>query len=371
MNVQFVDLKKQHESMSEEIQQAISNVIRNTAFILGEEVKLFEEEFAEFCGARYAIGVASGTDALELALRALSVGEGDEVITPANTFIATALAISHSGAKPVFVDVESQSHNIDISKIENAITKNTKAIIPVHLYGQPCDMDPILAIARKHDLRVIEDACQAHGALYKGKRAGTMGDIGCFSFYPAKNLGACGDGGCIVTNNETTVQSIRMLRDYGQSKKYQHDSVGFNSRLDSVQAAVLRVKLSRLKEWNEMRRKSAARYNEQLKNTSVETPKELDHAYHVYHLYVIKVKQRDGLRHYLSSKGVAAGIHYPIPIHQQGAYSHLGYETGDFPVTEELASNILSLPMFPELTEEEVKYVVDRIKEYCPDPAIV
>lgn len=364
MIIPLVDLKAQLRSIEGEIKEAMGRVMENTAFILGKEVELFEQEFASYTGARFAVGVGSGTEALHLALRALDIGEGDEVITAANSFIATALAISYVGAKPVLVDVEPDTYNMDPSKVKEAITNRTRAIIPVHLYGHPADMDPIMEIAKRYDLKVVEDACQAHGAEYNGTGAGSIGDIGCFSFYPGKNLGAYGDGGLAVTNDKVVAERIRMLRNYGESQKYYHDFKGFNSRLDGIQAAVLRVKLSKLDKWNEERRRNAEIYNEYLKDLNVMIPIEKDYAKHVYHLYVIHVPKRDDLLNYLRSKGIYAAIHYPIPIHLQKAYVDLNYNSGVFPITERYAGEIISLPMFPELTEEQIEYVVSEVKKF-------
>lgn len=366
-NVPFVDLKAQHASIEEEVNNAALNVIRNTNFILGREVSLFEEEFAAFCDARHAVGVDSGTSALELALRAYGIGPGDEVITTANTFIATVLAISCTGASPVLVDVDPQTCNMDVSLMERAITGRTKAVIPVHLYGQPADMDSILEIAKKHNLVVIEDACQAHGAKYKGRRAGSLGHAAAFSFYPAKNLGACGDGGAVTTNDEKVMQSLKMLRDYGQPKKYHHQVIGYNRRLDTIQAAILSVKLRRLDAWNEARRRHARLYGELLKGTPVMLPVEAPYAEPVYHLYVIRLEDRDGLINHLRERGISTGIHYPIPVHLQQAYAHLGYKKGSFPVTEHHASRIVSLPMYAELTLDSIEHVVGSIREFVSD----
>ncbi|WP_445475520.1 DegT/DnrJ/EryC1/StrS family aminotransferase [Methanococcoides methylutens] len=365
MKVPFVDLKRQYISIKDEIDTGINNVLENTQFILGENVAAFEEEFAHYCGAKYAIGVASGSDALTLSLKALGIGEGDEVITVPNTFIATVDAISRNNAKPVFVDIDPETYNIDVTKITEKITEKTKAIIPVHLYGQPTDMDPILKIAEEYNLKVIEDACQSHGAEYKNKRVGSLGDVGCFSFYPGKNLGAYGDGGIIVTNKFEMAEKIKMLRNYGQRVKYYHDFIGFNSRLDEVQAMILRKKLKYMDKWNGMRKSHASEYEELLNDLpDVTLPSEQNDRTHVYHLYVIQSPKRDALQKWLSSNGIATGIHYPVPIHLQQAYRELGYQEGDFPVTEEYAKNILSLPMFPELTTDEVNYVCQRVKEF-------
>jgi dTDP-4-amino-4,6-dideoxygalactose transaminase len=363
--IPLVDLKAQYLSIKSEIERAILRVIDNTDFILGKEVELFEKEFASFSEAKYGIGVASGTDALHLSLFALGIGSGDEVITAANTFVATVLAISYVGARPVLVDINPDNYNLDVSLLKKAITKRTKAIIPVHLFGQPADMDSIMKIARRYNLKVIEDACQAHGAEYKGRRVGSIGDIGCFSFYPGKNLGAYGDGGMVLTNDEKIAQKIKMLRNYGSRTKYYHEFKGFNSRLDTIQAAILRVKLKRLDKWIEERRKHAKKYNDLLKGMEVVTPKEEDYAKHAYHLYVIRVKERDRLLEYLKSKRIFAGIHYPVPIHLLDAYRDLGYKRGDFPVTEQITEEIISLPMYPELSEDKIRFVVRSIKEFC------
>ena len=362
--VPFVDLKAQYNSLAKELDRALLETARSSAFILGPEVKKFEEEFARYCQADHAIGVDSGTSALELILLSLGIGPGDEVITPANTFIATVLAISSTGAKPVLVDADPNSYNIDVSRIEDAVTEQSKAIMPVHLYGQPADMDEISEIAQKHNLYVIEDACQAHGARYKGKRTGSLGHAAAFSFYESKNLGAYGDGGMVVTNDEQIADSLKMLRNYGQSQKYHHDTIGFNRRLDSLQASILRVKLQYLDEWNEARRGHAREYNRLFQNSRVKTPKTMGNTESVWHLYVIQTNQRDALREYLSSRGIQTGIHYPIPIHKQAAYRHLGYHKGDFPVTEENTGQILSLPMYAELNSDQVKHVVDSTLEF-------
>lgn len=361
MKIPFVDLKRQHESIKEEINSAIRRVVEKGDFILGEEVEQFEEEFASYCGTKYGIGVASGTDALTLAIKALDIGEGDELITVPNTFIATVDAISSNGAKPIFVDINTETYNIDVTKIEEKITNKTKAIVPVHLYGHPADMDEIITIAKEYDLKVVEDACQAHGAEYKGKRVGSLGDVACFSFYPSKNLGAYGDGGIVVTDSEEIAERVGMLRNYGQSKKYYHDFIGYNSRLDEIQAAILRVKLKHLDNWNAKRRQLAKIYNELLADVSnIETPIEKDCVKHVFHLYVVRCKKRDMLEHYLNSKGVSTGIHYPIPVHQQRVYKHL---ENRLPVTERYSKEILSLPMFPELSQEEVTDIYYLIKQ--------
>lgn len=365
--VPFVDLKAQYDGIATEIDHAISDVIHSSAFVLGREVSLLESEFADYCEASYAVGVDSGTSALEMILRSYDIGPGDEVITAANTFIATALAISYTGATPILVDIDSLTYTIDVAEMEKAITERTKAVIPVHLYGQPADMDPLLEIARQHDLIVIEDACQAHGATYKGKRVGSLGHAAAFSFYPAKNFGAYGDGGMVVTGDEHIADTIRILRDVGQKEKYVHALKGYNHRLDNLQAAILRVKLNYLDEWNAARRRHAQLYNELLADSEVITPEVPDYAEAVWHLYVVRVGERDTIRGKLwDNDGIGTGIHYPIPIHLQPAYQELGGKPGDFPVTERYAERILSLPMFPELTPEMVVYVVERLKNLLP-----
>src|ERR1700676_2389 len=361
--VPFVDLAAQYCSISAKINEAISKVIRETDFILGREVCLFEEEFAAFCQTKFAVGVDSGTSALELALRAYEIGPGDEVITAANSFIASALAISHVGATPVLVDVETDTYTIDAAAIERAITSRTKAIIPVHLYGHPADMDPIVHLAQRHGLVVIEDACQAHGARYKGKRAGSLGHAAAFSFYPGKNLGAYGDAGVVVTSDEAVAKRLGMLRNYGQKEKYQHMFRGYNRRLDTLQAAVLRIKLKHLEEWNDARRQHAKNYGRLLGQTGIAVPRAAAHSESVWHLYVIQIDQRDALKEHLASRGIGVGIHYPVPIHLQSAYRDLGYRQGDFPVTEKCARRILSLPMYAELTPEIVNRVAETASE--------
>ena len=359
--VPFVDLAAQYSTIADEINETTSRVIQKADFILGREVRLFEEEFAAFSEARYAVGVDSGTSALELALRAYDIGPGDEVITAANSFIASALGISHAGATPVLVDVDPFTHTIDVTGIERAITSRTKAILPVHLYGHPAHMDPIRQIAEQHGLIVIEDACQAHGARYKGRRAGSLGHAAAFSFYPGKNLGAYGDGGMVVTNDADIRKRLEMLRNYGQEEKYHHLTQGFNRRLDTLQAAVLRVKLKYLERWNAARRWQAELYHRLLAGTELVLPSEAVGAQSVWHLYVIRTEHRDRLKEYLASRGIAAGIHYPVPIHLQPAYRNLGYKRGDFPVTEQYAQRILSLPMYAELTPELIEYVSKSI----------
>ncbi len=360
----LVDLKAQYSAIASEIEPVLKEVIAGGRFILGPEVEELEKGFASFCGAESAVGVASGTDALSLALEGLGLEQGDEVIVPVNTFIATALAVSSAGAKPVFVDVDERAYNINVDLVEKTITQKTKAIIPVHLYGQPADMEPLMDLAEKHALLIIEDACQAHGAEYKGKRVGSLGNAGCFSFYPGKNLGAYGDGGMVVTNDRELVEKLVILRNVGRKGKYQHLVKGYNSRLDNIQAAILQVKLNYLEGWNEARRRWAGLYNELLVDTPCICPFEAPDVKHVYHLYVVRVKERDRLKEHLRERGIATGIHYPIPIHLQEAYAELGYRKGDFPVAERLSEEILSLPIYPEMGEEAVRKVADAVKDF-------
>jgi len=364
MKVPFLDLKAQYESIRPEIAEAIRQVLDRTAFAGGPFVAQFEKEFAAFCDTRFAAGVGSGTDALWMTLLALGIGPGDEVVTVPDTFIATAEAISYCGAKPVFVDVDPVTYNMDPSRIEASITPKTKAIIPVHLFGQMADMDPILEIARTRKLSVVEDASQAHGAGYKGKKAGSIGDAGCFSFYPGKNLGAYGEAGAVVTDNEELDKKIRMLRDHGQAKKYYHSLIGWNARMDGIQGAILSVKLKHLSAWNEGRRRNAAIYDELLKGVKeVTTPKQAAYAMHVYHIYAIRVADRDRLIASLAEKDIHCGIHYPIPVHLLDAYKSLNLGKGSFPVAEKCAAEFVSLPMFAELTREQIAYAVSILKD--------
>lgn len=364
MTIPLVDLKAQYQTIKPEIDAAMQRVVNNTAFILGKEVAEFEKNFAAFCRAQHCVGTASGTAALHLALLILGVQPGDEVITTAHTFIATSEVISVIGAKPVFVDIDPRTYNIDPNLIERAITPRTRVIIPVHLYGQPAEMDAILEIARKHNLRVIEDAAQAHGAEYRGRRAGTMGDVACFSFYPGKNLGAYGDAGALVTNDAALAEHARMLRDHGRRDKYAHQIVGYGYRLDALQAAILGAKLPHLDAWNARRQEIADYYTELLSNTDLVTPYAPPHITPVYHLYVVRSKNRDGLQKHLKARGIETGIHYPIPLHLQPVYHDLGYKVGDFQHTEQAANAILSLPMYPELTDAQVQQIVDAIEEF-------
>ena len=363
MKVPFLNLKAQYQSIKEEISVGLQKVLDNTAFAGGPFVSQFEKEFAMFCQADSVTGLGSGTSALWAAIQGLGIGKGDEVITTPNTFIATAEAISFAGAKPVFVDIDEQTYNMNPQLLETAITAQTKAIIPVHLYGQTADMDPIMKIAKGKGLFVIEDACQAHGAQYKGNSAGSIGDAGCFSFYPGKNLGAYGEAGAVVTNSNQLTENMRMFRDHGQEKKYYHSMIGWNARMDGFQGAVLSVKLKYLNQWNESRRKNAQLYNELLADVDgIIVPQEADYAKHIYHLYVIRTQNRDAFIAALAEDEVFCGIHYPVPLHLQDAYSSLGYKKGDFPIAEKCCRQLVSLPMFPELTSEQIAYVVEKIK---------
>jgi dTDP-4-amino-4,6-dideoxygalactose transaminase len=362
--VPFVDLKQQYLSIKGEVLDAISNVLESTQFVLGREVAAFEEEFAAYSGSKYGIAVNSGTSALHLALLAAGIGPGDEVITVSGTFVATVAAIVYTGATPVFVDIDPTTYTMDASQIEAVMTPKTKAIMPVHLYGNPADMDPILDIARRHGLVVIEDAAQAHGAQYRGRRCGSMGDLGCFSFYPGKNLGAYGEGGLVTTNQPEFARTIRMLRDWGAEKKYQHVLKGYNYRMEGVQGAVLRVKLKYLEQWTEARRSHAAGYRKALAGSGLQLPAESPFNRHVYHVFAVQTPTREEFMTFLNSRGVQTGIHYPIPVHLLPAYSDLGYRTGEFPVTERLAAQEVSLPMFPELTEEQIAAVGASVAEF-------
>lgn len=363
--IPIVDLKKQYESIKGEIDGAISEVVESCQFILGPKVEAFEADFATYCQSRYVLGVNSGTSALHLALLAAGVEAGDEVITVSYTFVATAATICYIGAKPVFVDIDPLSCNIDPAKIEASITPKTKAIMPVHLYGSCADMDPILDIARRHNLIVIEDAAQAHGAEYKGRRAGSMGQLACFSFYPGKNLGAYGEGGAVVTSDERYVEPLRQLRDQGQSEKYYHTMIGYNYRMEAIQGAVLGVKLKYLDEWNAARRKHAAVYSRELADSGLRLLEEPTDTKSVYHIFPLFTPERDALREHLQRAGVSTGLHYPIPAHLQPAYRHLGYQEGDLPETERACKEVLSLPMYPELTREAASSIVDSVQQFC------
>ncbi len=420
MNIPFLDLKAPHLELEEELVEVFRECLRNASFVGGSQVQAFEEEFAQFCETKYCVAVNSGTDALRFALIAAGIGPGDEVITVPNTFIATTEAISQTGATPAFVDIDEQTYNMDPQKLEDYLKKRfkdkgprkkekdpkkqesesfypspltfglapkPKAVLPVHLYGQPADMDSILEIADRYGLVVIEDACQAHGALYysrkdkKWKKTGSMGLAAAFSFYPGKNLGACGEGGAVTTDDEKIAQKIRMLRDHGQAKKYYHEFEGYNGRLDAIQCGILRIKLKHLPDWNEKRRQNAELYNECFKDQGPRTkdhleplasnlgpsiipPFEPSWSKAVYHLYIIRTKRRDDLQKYLTENGINTGLHYPIPLHLQSAYENSGFKKGDFPVTEKVASEILSLPMFPQLTSEQIEYVSQKIIEF-------
>jgi len=363
MEIPFVNLRAQYASIRDEVNVAIQEVLESSAFASGPFVEKFESDFAAFCDCKHAIGVGSGTEAIWLSLIALGIGRGDEVITVPNTFIATAEAISMSGARPVFVDIDEQTYNMNPDLLEKAITSRTKAIIPVHIFGQMADMDPILEIAKSHGLYVIEDACQAHGAQYKGRTAGSIGDVGCFSFYPGKNIGAYGDAGAIVTNDTELDKAVRILRDHGQSQKYRHAKIGWNARMDGIQGGVLSVKLKYIQDWNEKRRRNAKLYDEMLMNLDgLNPPMEASGRKHVYHIYAICIQNRDALINSLAEKNIFCGIHYPIPVHLQEAYSNLGLQRGCFPVAESCALEFVSLPMFPELSKEQIEYIVAELK---------
>lgn len=360
--IPVLDSKRQYAKIGKEIEKEVLEVLASGSYILGKHNKALQSEFAAFVGTKYSVGLNSGTDALHLALRALNIGRGDEVITTAFTFVATASAIGLAGATPVFVDINEKTFNIDPDKIEAAITPKTKAIIPVHLYGQPAEMDKIMDIAKRHNLKVVEDCCQAIGAEYKGQKVGTFGDFGCFSFYPTKNLGGMGDGGMITCNDESLFNRILALRNHGGAIRYYHDELGVNSRLDEIQAAILRVKMNYINDWNKARRENAYRYNELFaKYPEIETPTEVDNSYCVYHQYTIKIENRDEVHKLLQENGIGAMIYYPVPLHLQKLHKDLGYKEGDLPKTEKDTKLVMSLPMFPELTEEEQKTVVDTV----------
>lgn len=365
MQVPFLDLKAQYAGIRTEISEALEAVLDAGAFAGGPFVQRFEQAFAAYCGTRHAIGVGSGTEALWLSLLALGVEPGDEVITVPNTFIATAEAISACGARPVFVDVEESTLTLHPAGLQDAITAKTRGIVPVHLHGQPADLQPIMAVAAECELFVLEDACQAHGAEYRGRKAGTMGHAGCFSFYPGKNLGAYGEAGAVVTDDDMLAERIRRIRDHGQARKYYHAEVGWNARMDGLQAAVLNVKLKHLDAWNRRRSRHAEHYGARLGELDALTlPAKADYGTHVWHIYAIRVAERDGLMAALQSEGIQCGIHYPVPIHLQEAYRALGLKPGNYPVAEESARHILSLPMFPELTKEQIDYVCDHIRKH-------
>lgn len=365
--VPFVDLKPMHNELQTELNKAFSHVLDKSNFIQGEECSLFEKEFAEYCGCKYCVGVATGLDALYLILKALNIGQGDEVIVPSNTYIATALAVSYVGAKPVFVEPKIETFNIDPAKIEEKITKKTKAIIAVHLQGRAADMDAVNKIVKKYNLFVLEDAAQAHGALYKGKKVGALSDAAGFSFYPGKNLGALGDGGCVVTNNKDIADKVRALGNYGSDYKYHHIYKGTNSRLDELQAALLRVKLPHLDKWNEERRRLANKYLDEIKNPLIKLPARSSNDYkHIYHVFVVRCNKRDELEKYLLENGISTVKHYPIPMHLQEAYKDLGIKEGNLPIAEEISKTVLSLPMFYGMTDEQIDYVISITNNFNP-----
>lgn len=366
MNIPLLDLKAQYANIREEIRRAVDEVLDGGRYILGPEVKKLEEEIAAFSQAKYGIGVGNGTDALVLTLDALGIGPGDEVITTPFTFFASAECISRVGATPVFADVDPKTYNLDPVRVREKITDRTKAIIPVHIFGQPADMDEIMEIAREHDLYVIEDACQAIGSEYKGRRVGSFGHAACYSFFPTKNLGCYGDGGMIVTDDEVLDRKLRSLRVHGKSEKskYFNNTIGYNSRLDELQAAILRVKLRYLNDWNEARRQKAALYDELLKDTPVVTPYAAENRKHIYHLYIIQSEYRDDLIQYLKEKGIATGVYYPVPLHHQEVYKELGYEKGSLPVAEELCTRTMALPCYPELSDENVRLIADAVRSF-------
>lgn len=360
--IPILDLKRQYEQIGKEIEKEVVDVLRSGCYILGPHNKALSEDMAKFIGVKHAVTLNSGTDALHLALRALDIGAGDEVITVAFTFVATTEAIGIVGAKPVFVDIDNETFNLDPKKLENAITPKTKAIIPVHLYGQPCDMKTIMDIAKRYDLFVIEDCCQAIGAEFDGQQVGSFGDVGCFSFFPTKNLGAMGDGGLLTTNSDLINDRVIALRNHGGAVRYYHEEIGVNSRLDEVQAAILRIKFKHIKEWNKKRRENAYRYNELLAGCSdIETPKELDKTYCVYHQYTVKIPNRDEVHKMLQESGVGAMLYYPVPLHLQKVHEYLGVGEGSLPITEDNTKVVISLPMFPELTAEEQKTVANTL----------
>lgn len=362
--IPMVDLKAQYQAIKPQIDAAIARVVENTSFIMGPEVTRFEQAFAQTAGAAYGVGVASGTAALHLALLACDIGRGDEVITSPFTFFATGEAISQAGATPVFVDIEPDTYNLSAEMVERAITPRTRAIVPVHIYGQVAEMDAILDIARRHNLRVIEDAAQAHAAEYRGRQAGSMGDLSCFSFYPSKNLGCYGDGGLVTGNDEALIQRVRKLRDHGRISKYEHDELGWGYRLDALQAAILAAKLPFLESWTESRRRHAEQYNALLAGSEIVTPTARPYNRHVYHCYVVRTPRRDELAAHLTNVGVGVVIHYPLPLHLQPAYRDLGYRAGSLPVSEACAQQVVSLPMYPELTETQIERVAELVKGY-------
>jgi dTDP-4-amino-4,6-dideoxygalactose transaminase len=361
--IPFVDLKAQYQSIKPEIDAAVADVLENSAFILGKHVAAFEEEFAAYCATRYAVGLNSGTSALHLALLAAGVGPGDEVITVPYTFVAPVATIGYTGARPVFVDIDPVSYTLDPSMLEAVITERTKAIVPVHLYGQPADMDPILEIARRHKLLVIEDAAQAHGARYKGRRVGSIGDLGCFSFYPGKNLGAYGEGGAVVSNNPDYDKTIRLLRDWGTDRRYHYVLKGYNYRMEGLQGAILRVKLRKLDAWNRARQTHAREYGDLLSGADITTPAVMPYSDHVFNVYAIRSSGRDQIEQSLQARGVHTAIHYPIALHLQEAWADLNYKKGDFPVAEQVSAEELSLPIYPELTSAQIELIASTVRE--------
>lgn len=367
MNIEMVSLKRQFQNIGSEIKTSINQVLESGQYVLGPEVNLLESDIARYLNIKYTVGLASGTDALHLALLASGIGNGDEVITSPFTFIATCEAIKYCGAVPVFVDIDPRTYNINPNNIEEKITKKTRAIIPVHMYGQAAEMEPVLEIARKYNLHVIEDVAQAFGAEYKNKKLGTFGDVGCTSFFPSKNLGAYGDGGMVFTNNKIIAEKIKMLRVHGSKEKYKHDLIGFNSRLDTIQAAVVRVKLKYIDQWNNLRIEHAKRYNELFTGCNVITPYVEAYNKHVYHLYTLMIDGREKCQELLKERGIASAIHYPIPVHLQKSFKYLGYSSSDLPVSQEISRKTLSFPMFPELQEEEISFVAKSVKEFLKE----
>jgi dTDP-4-amino-4,6-dideoxygalactose transaminase len=363
-SIPYLDLPAQLRPLRKEIDAVIAKTIDNCSFCLGPDVAQFEQDFARYCGAKHALGFNSGTSALHVAMLLLNVKPGDEVISTPHTFVATSWAISYVGAKPVYVDIDDQTFNINPALIEKAITLRTKAIMPVHLYGHPFDLDPILEICRKHKLPLVEDACQSHGAKYKGKVVGTFGEMSGFSFYPGKNLGACGEGGALVTNNDAYAARAKSLREHGSTQRYYHDEVGFNYRMEGIQGAVLGVKLRHLDAWTKSRRRVAKRYHELLTDTPLQLPLEASWGESVYHLYVVRHPRRDDLKKHLEANKVGCALHYPLPLHLQKCYASLGYKTGSFPVAEKAARECLSLPIYPELTDEQIQRVADVIHDF-------
>jgi dTDP-4-amino-4,6-dideoxygalactose transaminase len=369
--IPFSDLRQQYLSLKDEIDASIQRVLNSGWFILGSEVQAFEEEFAAYVGAEHAVGVGSGTEALHLALLACGVGPGDEVITVSHTAVATAAAIELAGARPVFVDIDARAYTMDPTQVEGKIGPATRAILPVHLYGQTADMDAILSLAREHGVRMVEDAAQAHGAEYRGQKAGSMGDVGCFSFYPTKNLGAFGDAGLVATSDPSIAERLKLLRQYGWAERYVSSIRGTNSRLDELQAAMLRVKLHKLEEWNGLRRKHAALYDSLLQDVGVVTPMQMEYGKHCYHIYAIRSQHRDQLREFLRKRGVGALVHYPVPVHLQEAYRDLGYGEGTLPVTEQVSAEVLTLPVAPEVTEEQIREVCALVREFTLSKGLV